>query len=79
MKTFDLRLIRYYTSDVQSAEPTLETELFYPAYREAFLSIIRRRGQAFDEIQGKTPVRHPLADDDLNAAGGSWPLNGSRI
>ena len=63
-ETFDLRLIVIYTSDVQSAEPTLETDCFTLRTEQAFLSHIDGEA-AFDEIQGKLQSGIPLADDDL--------------
>ena len=63
-ETFDLRLIVIYTSDVQSAEPTLETNCFTLRTEQAFLSHIDGEA-AFDEIQGKLQSGIPLADDDL--------------
>ena len=63
-ETFNLRLIVIYTSDVQSAEPTLETNCFTLRTEQAFLSHID--GEAvFNEIQGKLQSGIPLADDDL--------------
>ena len=63
-ETFNLRLIVIYTSDVQSAEPTLETNCFTLRTEQAFLSHIDGEA-AFDEIQGKLQSGIPLADDDL--------------
>ena len=63
-ETFNLRLIVIYTSDVQSAEPTLETDCFTLRTEQAFLSHIDGEA-AFDEIQGKLQSGIPLADDDL--------------
>ena len=63
-ETFNLRLIVIYTSDVQSAEPTLETDCFTLSTEQAFLSHIDGEA-AFDEIQGKLQSGIPLADDDL--------------
>jgi len=63
-ETFDLRLIVIYTSDVQSVEPTLETDCFTLRTEQAFLSHIDGEA-AFDEIQGKLQSGIPLADDDL--------------
>ena len=63
-ETFDLRLIVIYTSDVQSAEPTLETDCFTLRTEQAFLSHIDGEA-AFNEIQGKLQSGIPLADDDL--------------
>ena len=63
-ETFNLRLIVIYTSDVQSAEPTLETDCFTLRTEQAFLSHIDGEA-AFDEIQGKLQSGSPLADDDL--------------
>ena len=63
-ETFNLRLIVIYTSDVQSAEPTLETDCFTLRTEQAFLSHIDGEA-AFDEIQGKLRSGIPLADDDL--------------
>ena len=63
-ETFNLRLIVIYTSDVQSAEPTLETDCFTLRTEQAFLSHIDGEA-AFHEIQGKLQSGIPLADDDL--------------
>ena len=63
-ETFNLRLIVIYTSDVQSAEPTLETNCFTLRTEQAFLSHIDGEA-AFDEIQCKLQSGIPLADDDL--------------
>lgn len=63
-ETFNLRLIVIYTSDVQCAEPTLETDCFTLRTEQAFLSHIDGEA-AFDEIQGKLQSGIPLADDDL--------------
>ena len=63
-ETFNLRLIVIYTSDVQSAEPTLETDCLTLRTEQAFLSHIDGEA-AFDEIQGKLQSGIPLADDDL--------------
>ena len=63
-ETFNLRLIVIYTSDVQSAEPTLETDCFTLRTEQAFLSHIDGEA-AFDEIQCKLQSGIPLADDDL--------------
>ena len=63
-ETFNLRLIVIYTSDVQSAEPTLETDCFTLRTEQAFLSHIDGEA-AFDEIQGKLQSGIPLTDDDL--------------
>ena len=63
-ETFNLRLIVIYTSDVQSAEPMLETDCFTLRTEQAFLSHIDGEA-AFDEIQGKLQSGIPLADDDL--------------
>ena len=63
-ETFNLRLIVIYTSDVQSAEPTLETDCFTLRTEQAFLSHIDGEA-AFSEIQGKLQSGIPLADDDL--------------
>ena len=63
-ETFNLRLIVIYTSDVQSAEPTLETDCFTLRTEQAFLSHIDGE-VAFDEIQGKLQSGIPLANDDL--------------
>ena len=63
-ETFNLRLIVIYTSDVQSAEPTLETDCFTLRTEQAFLSHIDGEA-AFNEIQGKLQTGIPLADDDL--------------
>ena len=63
-ETFNLRLIVIYTSDVQSAEPTLETDCFTLRTEQAFLSHIDGEA-AFREIQGKLQSGIPLADDDL--------------
>lgn len=63
-ETFNLRLIVIYTSDVQSAEPTLETDCFTLRTEQAFLSHIDGEA-AFNEIQGKLKSGIPLANDDL--------------
>ena len=63
-ETFNLRLIVIYTSDVQSAEPTLETDCFTLRTEQAFLSHIDGEA-AFNEIQGKLQTGIPLANDDL--------------
>ena len=63
-ETFNLRLIVIYTSDVQSAESTLETDCFTLRTEQAFLSHIDGEA-AFNEIQGKLRSGIPLADDDL--------------
>ncbi len=63
-ETFNLRLIVIYTSDVQSAEPTLETNCFTLRTEQAFLSHIDGEA-AFREIQGKLQSGSPLANDDL--------------
>ena len=63
-ETFNLRLIVIYTSDVQSAEPTLETNCFTLRTEQAFLSHIDGEA-AFHEIQGKLQSSIPLANDDL--------------
>ena len=63
-ETFNLRLIVIYTSDVQCAETTLETDCFTLRTEQAFLSHIDGEA-AFDEIQGKLQSGIPLADDDL--------------
>ena len=63
-ETFNLRLIVIYTSDVQSAEPTLETDCFTLRTEQAFLSHIDGEA-AFREIQGKLQSGSPLANDDL--------------
>ena len=63
-ETFNLRLIVIYTSDVQSAEPTLETDCFTLHTEQAFLSHIDGEA-AFREIQGKLQSGSPLANDDL--------------
>ena len=63
-ETFNLRLIVIYTSDVQSAEPTLETDCFTLRTEQAFLSHIDGEA-AFHEIQGKLQSGIPLANDDL--------------
>ena len=63
-ETFNLRLIVIYTSDVQSAESTLETDCFTLRTEQAFLSHIDGEA-AFNEIQGKLRYGIPLADDDL--------------
>ena len=67
-ETFNLRLIVIYTSDVQSAEPTLETNCFTLRTEQAFLSHIDGEA-AFDEIQCKLQSGIPLADDDLMRLG----------
>ena len=79
-ETFNLRLIVIYTSDVQSAEPTLETDCFTLRTEQAFLSdtdTVSASGAeqaflshidgeaAFNEIQGKLQTGIPLANDDL--------------
>lgn len=63
-ETFNLRLIVIYTSDVQSAEPTLETDCFTLRTEQAFLSHIDGEA-AFREIQGKLQSGSPLANDAL--------------
>ena len=63
-ETFNLRLIVIYTSDVQSAEPMLETDCFTLRTEQAFLSHIDGEA-AFREIQGKLKSGIPLANDDL--------------
>ena len=63
-ETFNLRLIVIYTSDVQSAEPTLETNCFTLRTEQAFLSHIDGEA-AFREIQGKIYSGIPLTDNDL--------------
>ena len=63
-ETFDLRLIVIYTSDVQSAEPTLETDCSTLRTEQTFLSHVDGEA-AFNEIQGKLQSGIPLADDDL--------------
>ncbi len=63
-ETFNLRLIVIYTSDVQSAEPTLETDCFTLRTEQAFLSHIDGEA-AFHEIQGKLLSGIPLEDDEL--------------
>ncbi len=63
-ETFNLRLIVIYTSDVQSADPTLETDCFTLRTEQAFLSHIDGEA-AFCEIQGKLKSGIPLANDDL--------------
>ena len=62
-ETFNLRLIIIYTSDVQSAEPTLETDCFTLRTEQAFLSHIDGEA-AFREIQGKLQSGIPLARTD---------------
>ena len=62
-ETFNLRLIVIYTSDVQSAEPTLETNCFTLRTEQAFLSHIDGEA-AFREIQGKLQSGIPLARTD---------------
>ena len=63
-ETFNLRLIVIYTSDVQSAEPTLETDCFTLRTEQAFLFHIDGEA-AFHEIQDKLQSGIPLANDDL--------------
>ena len=63
-ETFNLRLIVIYTSDVQSAESTLETDCFTLRTEQAFLSHIDGEA-AFREIQGKIYSDIPLTDNDL--------------
>ena len=63
-EAFSLRLIVIYTSDVQSAEATLETDCLILRTEQAFLSHIDGE-KAFQEIQGKLQSNISLADDDL--------------